>query len=248
MLLLLLSAVASGNVCENRDGDCPSCPFLEINPVAETHLSGEPELVQSANEADDVIRNLSAAGGKDILRFDEPATKLHTSLFYFCCHTLFDIGPMTTALQQMDWSSFEIDYDSFSCNNDHDNATVYLHALPSNQTALFAWARLVETTLAAAGIPIHHPRTSLFHMTLARVTPSYPVDRAVQALASKTFGTHRLCSFDFAGTTITARDCRQPHEPHDEPPLALAAGRLGLIARVLAGQGVSEIDRGGLAS
>ena len=60
---------------------------------------------------------------------------------------------MTTALQQMDWSSFEIDYDSFSCNNDHDNATVYLHALPSNQTALFAWARLVETTLAAAGIP-----------------------------------------------------------------------------------------------
>ena len=45
-------------------------------------------------------------------------------------------------------------------------------------------------------------------MTLARVNHSFPVDTAMQKLRGMQFGTHRLCSFRFAGTTVTAHDCR----------------------------------------
>ena len=39
----------------------------------------------------------------------------------------------------MKWNSFVVNYDSFWCNLDqHNNKTVYLHALPKNQTDLFA--------------------------------------------------------------------------------------------------------------
>jgi 2'-5' RNA ligase len=110
----------------------------------------------------------------------------------------------------MSWSSFVIDYDSFSCNLDHDNRTVYLHALPSNQTQLFAWAGLVEESLRKANVPVNHPRKSLFHMTLARVTPDYPTDKVVERLRHVSFGSHRLCSFVFDGVTIEADDAKMP--------------------------------------
>jgi hypothetical protein len=84
---------------------------------------------------------------------------------------------------------------------------VYLHALPSNQTSLFGWARIVEATLTSFNVTVNHPRKSKFHMTLARVTPSYPVDVAVDHLSGENFGDHKLCSFDFEGETFAASDC-----------------------------------------
>ena len=58
-------------------------------------------------------------------------------------------------------------------------------------------------------VPVNHPRRSLFHMTLARVTRAYPTDMAVRAIEQSVgvFGHHRLCSFDFAGKTYSASDC-----------------------------------------
>ena len=57
-----------------------------------------------------------------------------SSLFYFCCHSKKDVNQIKNALQNMNWTSFIIRYNSFSCNLDHDGKTVYLHALPSNQS------------------------------------------------------------------------------------------------------------------
>ena len=142
--------------------------FLEKNPVAKVLLSGVGELVASATRADAVLKNLSSPGS--IERFDDPKNGLHTSLFYFCCHSKRDVATIKTALSAMNWSSFIVRYDSFGCNLDHDNKTVYLHALPSNQSNLFAWASNVEKTVEAYDVKIHHPRKSKFHMTLARVT------------------------------------------------------------------------------
>ena len=88
---------------------------------------------------------------------------------------------------------------------------VTLHALPRNQTQLFAWAANVEAALRSAGVPVNHPRQSLFHMTLARVTPEYPVDALVGRLKAMTFGSHRLCSFKFNGITMSAEDAKEGH-------------------------------------
>ena len=97
--------------------------------------AAEPALVASAKQADAVIAALGNAS--TIQRFDDPATGLHTSLFYFCCHTLSETAQLGAALEAMQWNSFEVVYDTFGCNLDHDNKTVYLHGMPSNQTQLF---------------------------------------------------------------------------------------------------------------
>ena len=103
---------------------------------------------------------------------DDPAQGLHTSLFYFCCHTPAEVAGIKAALHGMPWGALPVHYDSFACNLDHDNVTIYLRALPTNQTALMALAQNMEATVRAAGLPINHPRKSLFHMTLARVNHS----------------------------------------------------------------------------
>ena len=79
----------------------------------------------------------------------------------------------------MKWKSFDIEYDTFGCNLDHDGKKIYMHAMPSDQSKLFEFAHLIEDAVTAAGIPINHPRKSLFHMTLARVKYDYPVDEVV---------------------------------------------------------------------
>lgn len=196
--------------CEKIDGDCPHCahPWLAgQSPVAEVHLSNESALVAGARKADVTIRALDQGAGH-IQRFDDPGTGLHTSLFYFCCHSSQEVGRMKDALRAMRWASFDVHYDDFSCNLDHDKKTVYLHALPSNQTLLFRWARTVEGALARANVTCHHPRKSKFHMTLARVSPAYPVDFAVATLSGTDFGTHKLCSFVFEGEHFYAYDCK----------------------------------------
>lgn len=168
-------------------------------------LSGEKGLVKTAEEADAVLTNFSRSSGSAI-KFDSPRTGLHTSMFYFCCHGPLEVVKMQHALKEMKWKSFEVIYDNIACNLDHNNVTIYLHALPTNQTQLFALAKQMEVTLEAAGIPIHHPRKSKFHMTLARVNHSFPVDSAMAVLNGKLFGHHRVCEFNFAGTSIKAID------------------------------------------
>ena len=79
----------------------------------------------------------------------------------------------------MTWKKFDVEYDSFACNLDHNGEKVYLHALPSYQNDLFELAYYIEDTVKAAGYPINHPRKSKFHMTLARVGMDYPVDNVV---------------------------------------------------------------------
>lgn len=206
----LSTAVATWVGCEDRDGDCPVCPHPWLSgksPVAKVYLSNESQLVASATRAETYLRNLSPSY---IQRFDNPQTGLHTSLFYFCCHTAGEIARMKTAFQQMRWNSFIINYDFFGCNLDHDNKTVYLHSLPRNQTDLFSWASHVEKTLRDFNVTVHHPRKSLFHMTLARVDPTYPVETAVRNLSTDFFGSHQLCSFEFEGDTYYADDCVSP--------------------------------------
>jgi hypothetical protein len=137
----------SWSTCETIDGDCMACPFLkELSPTATVHLR-DAELVQSATDADKVISSLG-----QVTEFDPVKTGLHTSLFYFCCHNLAEESKMKRALQAMEWQSFDVIYDDIACNLDHNNVTIYLHALPSNQTGLFALATQMEKVIAAAGV------------------------------------------------------------------------------------------------
>ena len=193
------------NVCEKIDGDCTPCahPWLSgHSPVALVPLS-DPSLISAATAAQSYLRNLDST---KIQSFDNPNTGLHTSLFYFCCHNTEDIQNMKRAFKQMQWNSFPINYNSFSCNNDHDNKTVYLHALPTDQSLLFDWATTIENTLQQFNVTVNHPRKSKFHMTLARVDPSYPIATAVSHLNATDFGSHTLCSFTFEGETYFSTD------------------------------------------
>ena len=232
LTLTALSSLASlaragTSSCEKLDGDCPTCahPWLSgLNTVAEVHLSNESLLVASATKVDAALKALDPA---NIQRFDSPATGLHTSLFYFCCHSLADQVRMNGALHAMRWESFDVTYNSFGCNLDHDNKTVYLHALPANQTLLFNWARGVEEALASVNVTCNHPRRSKFHMTLARVSREYPVDKAVATFNTTVFGKHRLCSFKFDLETFYATDaCGRAAAAADE------RARVARVARV----------------
>ena len=214
VLTFVLGLVLTDPICEQRDGDCPKCPLLaSFSPTATVHLSPvEPALVSSATAADTTIRAVAAATNStaEIISFDEPKTELHTSVFYFCCHTLRERAAMKTALQAMVWHSFDVRYDGFGCNDDmHGSGVTYLHALPSTpyQQALFALTSAMEAALAAAGIAVHHPRQSLFHMTLARVRREvFPVAAVAKALNGTFFGAHRVCKFEFDGVEIVAKD------------------------------------------
>merc|ERR1712217_380622 len=135
--------------------------------------------------------------------FDNPWSGLHTSLEYFCCYTASQKSLIKAALSNMTWYSFDVRYDTVGCNLDHNNQTIYLHGMPSNQSAFFSFAHGIEHAVRAAGVPINHPRKSLFHMTLARVGYDYPVDSAVASFkANQTrFGTVTVSSFTIDGDT-----------------------------------------------
>ena len=91
------AALGSWATCEKIDGDCPACQKLDfLSPTATVSLSGEPELVQSANAADSVLRSLGP-----VTEFDNTQHGLHTSIFYFCCHSLTEQNKMKAALQSM---------------------------------------------------------------------------------------------------------------------------------------------------
>ena len=134
LLCLPLTAMATTDLCEKIDGDCPDdCAaagfngdinFTALILISPTHFDVE----WKAYLAEKYIQN----AGK-VHSVDNPIFGLHTSLFYFCCHTTEEKSGIKNALHNMEWDSFQVSYDSFACNLDHNNSTVYLHALPSQQ-------------------------------------------------------------------------------------------------------------------
>ena len=201
----------STDVCETIDGDCPDdCSAAGFagneNFNAKLKISpAHPDIELKANSADKYITSQG-----NVTRLDDPLTGLHTTVYYFCCYTPQEKATIKRALREdMVWSSFVIDYDSFACNLDHDNVTVYLHALPSDQNGLFDLAHTIEATVRAAGVAIP-TRETLFHMTLARVGYEYPTDDVVEYFLDNSddwnFGSLTMDHFFIEDEVIRASD------------------------------------------
>ena len=171
---------------------------------------GNDTFSRVADAADDIITD-HAASLSQIIRFDDPSSGLHTSILYTCCHTALNILRIRRAIQSLVWRSFELNYTDVGCNVDmHGKNVTYLHAMPDQmgQARLQALAESLDAAIAKAGVPVHHRRQSLFHMTLARVTPDYPAADALDAMrrAGTAFGRLRLCAFELFGHEIYAID------------------------------------------
>ena len=213
LLSLFLLSSGSHDTCEEIDGDCPDdCAAAgfegDLHFTARLNISPtHPSIERVAARAEAFI---TSQGAEQVQRLDAPLTGLHTSLFYFCCHTSDEKDGIKGALADMKWNAFNVSYDSFGCNLDHDNTTIYLHGMPADQSALFSFAGQIEATVEAAGYPINHPRESKFHMTLARVDWDYPVDAVVGSFRadpeSWDFGTLLLRSFVIDDSRYVADD------------------------------------------
>ena len=57
---------------------------------------------------------------------------LHLTLYYFCCHTAYEVTVIREALLNMKWTSFPVSFDAFGCNMDHIGKTAYMHAIPKD--------------------------------------------------------------------------------------------------------------------
>lgn len=136
------------STCETIDGDCPSnCSAFgypgHLHFTATLRISSglfnETYTERQAYHAEKRIRTFQG-----VQSTDNPWFGLHTSLFYFCCHTQAEKSGIMDALRtNVTWwkhAPRSIRYDTFGCNLDHNNETIYLHAMPSNQTELFEWA------------------------------------------------------------------------------------------------------------
>ena len=207
---IFVAAVVFGSptdLCEKIDGDCPvDCSGHgrgNLGFVAKFYIS--PFHLKTEIVAERAEKYITTRGV--VSRFDSPWVGLHTSLFYFCCHTIQEKEGIKQALKDMPWESFDIHYNSFACNVDHNNKTVYLHSLPRNQANLFAFAAQIEETVVAANFTVNHPRKSKFHMTLARVNHSFPTDQTVRYFLNHTsewdFGTLKMDRFQIDDTHYT---------------------------------------------
>ena len=241
MALALLGATMADppySSCEMRDGDCPNpCPkgqgSLDLTPSIRINSMCAEGLCQgnfssAAATADGVIRAHAAPGGSDIIRFDDVKPGLHTSVLYTCCHTVVQQGLLVAVLSKLRWRSFDVSYDDAGCNIDtHVADKVYIHGMPdaAGQAALHNFTNLIQAAMMEAKIPVHHPRRTLFHMTLARVTREYATDAAVKALkdlmiplvpkvttgpSKPFFGLLRVCKFQVMGIDFVADDGCQP--------------------------------------
>ena len=229
-LMLAAFAVAPPYTqCEFRDGDCPSpcptgdgvfgaTPTLRISAMCAAGLcspgTAGREFGGNARAADAIIA--AHANATDFVRFDNTTNGLHTSVLYMCCHTLAQQRAIGRALAALRWHSFDLNYTDVGCNVDmHGSDIVYLHAMPdaAGQAALQALTARMDAAFAAAGVPVVHPRGSKFHMTLARVTRSYPADDAVAALRAQglRFGGLRACRFQaFGADFASVEGCPPP--------------------------------------
>ncbi|GMI01210.1 hypothetical protein TrLO_g9508 [Triparma laevis f. longispina] len=201
LLLSLLSVSGSSNTCEKIDGDCPdSCSdagyagtqnfnaLIQISPF-------NPSLSLSASKAEKYIKQ-----NDHVQSVDNPWMSLHTTLYYFCCYTENEKKEILKGMKDVTWDSLKVSYDTFGCNLDHDNETIYLHGMPSNQDDLFSLARKIEEVIESTGAHVI-PRETLFHMTLARVDVDYPVDDVVEYFLNEgvNFGEIEVNSFHVNG-------------------------------------------------
>lgn len=186
LLAVLLGLVhcttySSTDVCEKIDGDCPDdCHAAgfdgEENFNARFSISPSVVHLGTEHKAHEAEAYISSQGV--VKNLDNPWSGLHTTMYYFCCYTSTEKKQILEGLRDMEWDPVTYHLDSFACNLDHDGETVYLHALPSNQTALFDFANTIEATVLSLGINIPK-RETLYHMTLARVGYEYPTDAVV---------------------------------------------------------------------
>ena len=94
----------------------------------------------------------------------------------------------------------------------HEPDKVYLHAMPDKQgqRQLLLLTQKINEEMTKQGIPVRHPRRSMFHMTLARVTREFPTDKAVAAAKRIVFQNAglrlRLCSFTLDGQQYAAKE------------------------------------------
>lgn len=194
--------------------NCPPCASQShFSFVAAFPLAQHAALVLRAAQAQRSIRHLGRAS--DVLSI-EPLPFLHLSLYYFCCHTLKGIcrtprPPRThthihihtmyaekalieATVQGLEWQGVSQAVDGLGCNVDAQAPSpVYVHAQPYNATLLDALAAALVAAVGERGIALV-PRTSMFHVTLARVGPGYPV---AQLLHEHTggLGSVVLCRF-----------------------------------------------------
>ncbi|MGB1596643.1 MAG: hypothetical protein ACPIOQ_28040, partial [Promethearchaeia archaeon] len=66
----------------------------------------------------------------------------------------------------------------------------------------------INDEMRKAGIPVRHPRKSMFHMTLARVLNTFAADLAVEEMRTKVFSSAGLqlffCRFHLFGEVFEA--------------------------------------------
>ena len=186
------SSLASTSKCEENDGSCPDCSSYpgDLNFNAFTRLSPSLPLGISALKTDAHIREIGS-----VQSFVPPFTFLHMTLFYFCCQDDSGVKAIVEGLKGMKWQKLVVLLDSFGCNIAKDNETIYLHAMPSMQSPLFALTTQMQKAITSAGGRVNHPRTSLFHVTLARASPSFPADAAVDQISCTSFGDFILSKF-----------------------------------------------------
>ncbi|GMH98450.1 hypothetical protein TrVE_jg6061 [Triparma verrucosa] len=187
LLSLLHSSLGSSDTCEKIDGDCPdSCSdagylgsenFNAIIPITPFH----PSFIPPSHSAQKRINSNSP-----VQSTSNVLTGLHTTLYYFCCYTPSEKSSILNSLHSMSWSGFNVSYDTFGCNLDHDNETIYLHSMPIDQTLYFNLARRIEKVIEGTGAHVVE-RETLFHMTLARVGVDYPVDDVVEEFLEDDF-------------------------------------------------------------
>lgn len=199
----------SYNTCEKRDGDCDPCPNIteSLNLALTTNLSTNQELVLSAKKMDSIINSTDSS---DVLTFDNPNFDLHMSLTYTCCHSVEQLDKMLKLLETFEWYSIDLNFTQFACNLDmHNNKTIYLHAMPNwdGEDQLFELVGELYDHWRENGIIVNHPRKSYFHMTLATVNHSYPVDSIINQYQNYNFGFQTLCTFGGVGYSTVAIDC-----------------------------------------
>ena len=233
ILLLMFSGADSISAprratCEQLDGDCPSpcpaewgrhqaTPTLNISELCHGETADGRKLcrpsaaafVSAASAADAIVVGL-ARNRSEIVRFDSPHHGLHTSLLYTCCHTKSELQMLRAVLHELRWSSFWVNYSDVGCNVDTHSDIVYLHAMPDaeGQSAFLNLTQTINAEMVRSGIPVHHPRRTKFHMTLARVLNTFAADLAVEEMRTKVFSSAGLqllfCRFHLFGEVFEA--------------------------------------------
>ena len=132
--LIAAYVFATGEFCEKIDGDCPDDCIAAgfegtINHSAKLSIS--PAKCYTEKMAWRAENYISKQG--PVIEMDDPIDGLHTSIFYFCCHTQQESEGLKEALHDMKWRAFDIHYDTFGCNLDHNGTLIYMHAMPSEK-------------------------------------------------------------------------------------------------------------------